>query len=134
MKHIALVSLLCLLCGLATAQTFYRWTDSAGATHYTKTPPPGSDSTAVSTHYSAPGSMGSSSQDSSKAASTDTSKVDSYLKRCAQYRQNLRLLNSQAPLTVKDDEGKTVAIDDAKRQEMLASTKQMLTACPPAEK
>jgi hypothetical protein len=149
MKKIALISLLCVLSGFATAQTFYRWTDPQGSTHYTETPPKGQSSTSINVDTgtseetqetdATPNSPSASSAATSAASSTDKpddkpkSKLETFKERCAKNQENLALLNSDQTLTTKNKDGKLIAISSDERKQMKQNAEEMAAACPPAE-
>lgn len=144
MKKIVYVTLFCLISGLATAQTFYRWKDDQGATHYTLTPPEGRSSTSLEvstgvtsdepantnvTPAPAPAPTAKPAEDTDKPKD----KVATYKERCDQYRKNLDLLKSGNQLSTKGEDGKLRAVSEEERAKMEANAKEMLTACPPAD-
>lgn len=144
MKKIVYVTLFCLISGLASAQTFYRWKDAQGATHYTLTPPEGRSSTSleVSTGVTSEEPANTVATKAAPAAAapatkatpkkTDTTKVATYQERCDQYRANLDMLKSGSQLTTKGEDGKLRAITKEDRTKMTATANEMLAACPPA--
>lgn len=144
MKKIVCLILLCLVSSLASAETFYRWKDDQGATHYTTAPPQGRSSTSLEVETGVtseqPVTTAASNLPATPAAAPakeeegEKTKVATYKERCDQYRKNLKLLQSGNQLTTKGEDGKLRSVTAEDRAKMEANAKQMLTACPPDAK
>lgn len=118
-----------LLVPVAEAARTYKWVDEDGVTHYTQYPPPDGEAQVVEPSIGVPSgsddadTQGSSS-DSSGGDSADTGPktVDAY---CAQLREQLKLLNSDQGVRVKNDDGSLTALEGdaraAKRAEIATS-------------
>lgn len=141
MKKIVYASLFCLLSGAATAQTFYRWKDAQGVTHYTEQAPLGVSSTSIeiNTGVTADEPASQPAQAAAPATTPATTaqaapqtQAQTYQQRCDQYRQNLAQLKSDQQLTTTDHDGKLHAVTADERAKMEQNTTNMLTTCPPA--
>lgn len=140
MKKLLLITALCLLTGLASAQTFYRWVDSNGITHYTTTAPTDQKSASLDVvtgtrHPTINKSQTDDKTDQASASQASDEKdapVNQFLANCKTYRSNLALLQSDAVLTVKGEDGKPRMLTDKERAQRLTNVESMLTACPPA--
>jgi len=132
MKKILVITLSCLFFSSVWADTFYRWTDEKGVTHYTATPPDGQNSNKVSVSTGTSGPVDLQAKTVAPVSDTPKNEANLFLERCQQYRTNLELLNSDAQLTTKDADGNDVVMDDAARAKHKAETETILRSCPPA--
>jgi hypothetical protein len=130
----------CLLAApLAQAQV-YKWTDASGTVHFAQSPPPqgtryavvpvaGGEGASGTEPAPAPASAAAPARAAPGGGVADT--PDNRGKLCADLSGNIGLLQSGQPLTVDDAQGNRVAMDDARRQQELASAQdQYRQYCP----
>lgn len=134
--------ILCLLCGLAataSADTFYRWQDAAGVTHYSERPPSdvGSEDVTVSDYQ--PSSHDAATRPTTNAATSASSQdniahpdTNAVQQACDGYRKNLALLQSDKNLVTPGKDGKQQLLSKEQREEMTARAIEALKSCAPA--
>ncbi|KRE85415.1 hypothetical protein ASG75_07420 [Rhodanobacter sp. Soil772] len=126
--HRSLIAVaLLLLAPLAVAQV-YKWTDASGTVHYSEAPPAqGTKFSKVTTTgtvepLAAPAS--SETADRREAPAEPAKPVadtpENRSKMCDALKANLAALQGSGPVTMQQD-GKTVALDDAQRKQQTAS-------------
>lgn len=118
---------------LATANTFHRWVDENGVTHYSKTAPEGRQSEAVNT------TTGTNSQqptpmaepapsDDAKASNSSADEVQA--KWCQQHRENLDILKNKDRVQQQDPEtGEMRILTEAERADMIQQLETQLDGC-----
>jgi len=118
---------------LATANTFHRWVDENGVTHYSKTAPEGRQSETVST------TTGTSSQqpvpmaepvpaDNHETSNRSASEVQA--KWCQQHRENLDILKNKDRVQQQDPEtGEARILTEAERADMIQQLEAQLDGC-----
>jgi hypothetical protein len=126
--HRSLIAVaLLLLAPLAVAQV-YKWTDTSGTVHYSEAPP------AQGTKYEKVTTTGtveplaapaSSEAAESREAPAEPAKPvadtpENRSKMCASLKSNLTALQGNGPVVMQQD-GKSVALDDAQRKQQIAS-------------
>lgn len=126
----------CLFFSSVWADSYYRWTDEKGVTHYTTTAPSNQASDRVNVATGTSGSIEEAQAAAAALTHSDNSgkpnDADLFLERCKQYRENLDLLNSDKSLTTKDADGNEVDMDSAARAKMKSEVETILRSCPPA--
>ncbi|MBZ2190536.1 DUF4124 domain-containing protein [Alcanivorax sp. JB21] len=134
---------LALLAQAASAQTFYRWVDEQGVTHYSESAPEGEESREVRTWGQGsdrrqrqgggdreagnpPARAGSNRQQT--PAEPAVPPVDEAY--CKQLRDNLETLTNRPVVRMEDpDTGEVTTLDTEARQKMLDDTRERLRAC-----
>lgn len=129
----------------AAANTFYRWVDDNGVTHYAERPPEGRASEAVRT-WGAPSSdqgralealearresrAEARQQSEGEQAGSAPAAPQPPEEYCQQHRSNLDVL-TQRPIVRRTDPetGEQVTLDAEQREAMIAETRQALAAC-----
>lgn len=138
MKKLIILSLLCGLAVTASANTFYRWQDAAGVTHYSERPPSGVNSKDVNISDYQPRNTDAAQQAAPATSSSTHSKeasqpnVNALQQACDGYRKNLALLQSGKPLTTLTKDGKQQLLSKEQRAQMQARATQALKACSSA--
>lgn len=126
--HRSLIAVaLLLLAPLATAQV-YKWTDASGTVHYSETPPAqGTKYAKVTTTgtvepLAAPTPSNTADHRETPAEPTEAmaDTPENRSKLCESLNTNLTALKGSSPV-VMQQEGKTVALDDAQRQQQIES-------------
>ena len=128
------------------AQTFYRWVDERGVTHYTDTPPEGQDSAEVRTRSSAPASQPQALEALEERRARDETAREETREQmreaqagqlpqpdptyCEQMRRNLDALENRPIVRTEDPEtGQIITLDSERRAAMLDETRDALRAC-----
>lgn len=134
--------ILCLLCGLAataSADTFYRWQDAAGVTHYSERAPSDVSSKDVKVNNYQPSNSDAAARSTANAASSassqdNTSRPDTNAvqQACDGYRKNLALLQSDKNLVTPGKDGKKQLLSKQQREEMTTRAIEALKSCAPA--
>jgi len=136
-RHLSVFISMVLLAGVfsfAQADTFYRWVDEEGVTHYSKTAPKGHQSETVSTTTgtSTPSSS-SMAEDpfaTSEEETTESSANEVKDKWCAQHRKNLEVLKTKDRVQQQDPEtGEARILTEAERAEMIQQLEAQLEGC-----
>lgn len=133
-----------LLAQTASAQTFYRWVDEQGVTHYSESAPEGEESREVRTwgqrgadrrqrqdaddreaRTPPPSAGGSRTQPGTEPTVPPVD--DAY---CEQLRENLETLTNRPVVRMEDpDTGEITTLDTEARQKMMDDTRERLRAC-----
>ncbi len=108
-------------------EVFYTWTDDDGVRHFSAQPPEDRDYRIVETLNPGATETGETRptlrQPPPPAALAEISQVDPdpdvVAERCDQARGNLELLQQDRPALLRQDDGETVPMDDATRQDMI---------------
>lgn len=131
-------SILCMatlisLGSLATADTFHRWVDENGVTHYSKTAPQGRQSETISTTTGTPAQQSAPMAEPAPADhhETSTSSADEVqAKWCQQHRENLDILQNKDRVQQQDpDTGEMRTLTEAERAEMIKQIEAQLEGC-----
>ncbi len=99
-RRLALMGLTLLVAGAACAQTYYKWTDAQGVTHYSEQPPAVKAKTirlhATGDSSPEPAAAATTASPGEVAAALGAAKSDYRKQSCATARNNLKLLSGQA--------------------------------------
>ena len=135
--------LLALACTAASAlaadkQQVYKWTDANGVVHFSDAPPP-KDTQNVQSMRLVGGTTAtaSSTEDEGKAAAADASKTvasappppaaeDARAKECEQAQRNLKVLQSDLPVSELGADGKVKPIEDKERAARIAGVQDRI--------
>ncbi|MCH8544842.1 MAG: DUF4124 domain-containing protein [Alcanivorax sp.] len=137
---------LALLSQAASAQSFYRWVDDSGVTHYSESPPEGHESREIRTQ-SRPSSdqprqlerleqrraqdgenRDAAARAGEEAASRNLPRPDPQY--CDQLRQNLDKLENRPIVRMTDPEtGQVMTLDRDRRNQLIDETRDELRAC-----
>lgn len=129
----------------AMADTFYRWVDDNGVTHYAERPPQGHASEAVRTWGAPSSSQGRAlealeemrsaraearAQPEAEQAASAPPAPRPPEEYCQQHRRNLEAL-TQRPIVRRTDPetGEQTTLDASQREAMIADTQDALKAC-----
>ena len=135
-----------LLAQAATAQTFYRWTDERGVTHYTEEPPEGRDAAEVRTWGRTPSGQQRALEERDQRREQAEAERDATRQQmreaeenqvprpdpayCEQLQRNLSTLVNRPVVRMEDpDTGEVITLDAERREQMLAETRDALQAC-----
>ncbi len=139
----------------ALAQSFYKWVDAAGATHYSHTPPPASQTKAakkvkVDTHTPVDSAAASqrvaawekarlasdaasdkAKADKSVASAKDQANRQQNTAACNQIHANQALIDSGRRLSTTDSSGTRTPMTEAQKQQMSQQNARTLAeSCP----
>lgn len=119
-------------------QTYYKWIDEEGTTHFTPTPPPEGDYETVDTTTS----VVTRSAPAAPAADAEADEADpasevrmpregepdpaEIAARCAQAEENLYWLQNRRRIQVERDDGSTEMVEGDDREAMIAETQAFI--------
>lgn len=126
--RLALCLLLLMWAGLASAAApakVYKWTDANGTVHFSPTPP---DEAAQEVKLQ-------KAPKAAPAAAPEVVATPTTAERCAQHRDNLKLLEAEGKTLSIEVDGKLRPLNAEEREEQLAAARAALALCeqaPPA--
>lgn len=99
-RRLALMALTLVVAGAVCAQTYYKWTDAQGVTHYSEQAPPVKAKTirlhATGVSSPEPAAAATTAAPGAVTAALDAAKSDYRKQSCVTARNNLKLLSGQA--------------------------------------
>lgn len=139
MRHAFLTTISFALFFIATTthanDTFHRWVDDNGVTHYSKTKPADRDSVPVhadSNTTISGGAPSDSNHSSNDNANTEGTDAESTIAQwCAHHRDTLEVLTSSSRVHQTDPQtGEKTIISEPERARLIEETKTLLKDCP----
>ena len=123
------------------AGKFYKWVDESGATHYTETPPPNTQSTTVRTQGQDPKNAEQAQaklseqrktfaeaiadkQEASKKSAVEAENEKIKKTNCDTAKNNLKMLEEHSRIREKGENGEYVVIGEEQRQAKIQTAKQ----------
>jgi hypothetical protein len=136
------LALLCTVVAAHAAPTqVYKWTDANGVVHYSEAPPPPTTPKVETVHVSgddrahaaesADAGSGDKPKDATAANASPANAAvpntpENRAKECQMARNNLTLLQSNAPVNVVGADGKTQPMEDSSRQARIEGVKDQI--------
>lgn len=129
MKHLGLIFCLIILLGASTftaADTFHRWVDENGVTHYSKIAPSGRTSETVNVATGTTQATATSTTETTAESSTDV--IQSQW--CQQHKKNLAILKNKNRVQREDPEsGEMHILTESERAKMIQQIEAQLDGC-----
>ena len=113
---------LCLMLSVSTAaQTYYKWQNDEGNWVYGSHPPVGSDAIPVKTYVESSEPIGADAAPTEEQIAQKANQ-----ETCERAKANLKALNSDAIIQTVDENGATVTLSDAQREEEKGKAQQAI--------
>lgn len=122
-------------------ETFHRWVDEQGVTHYSKTKPANQDSVVVQADSKttisggepgAPETSAAGQHSGANNSGGETNAESTIAQWCAHHRETLEILTNNSRVHQTDPQtGEKVILSEPERARLIEETKQQLQDCPP---
>jgi hypothetical protein len=132
MKTVITAVLLLWAAGNAGAETFYKWVDKNGVTHYTTKPPPDQEAKSITTKSQTPQAAQEAPAQApppdSFPGAQQTAADEARKRNCETARNNVQMLeNSARVMRIDPSTKQPVEIDEAQRDAAMAEAQQAVT-------